>query len=81
MLTWEDELNEMTIPPLAESLKQLNELAGDKIPVEPYLKFFEERTTFLKTKIRATENNKLFNIILNDLKYFKEKEMDRVARK
>jgi len=81
ILTMDEVLDEETMPPLAEALKQLHQLTGDKINIDVYLKNFQERTTFLKTKRRAIQNNQLFNIILNDLKYYKEKELDRQERK
>lgn len=76
-----DSMKEADIPNVIESLKELNGKSEDKIKIDDYVRELEERLVFLKTKARAIENNQLFNIILNDLKYYKEKETDRLKRK
>ena len=74
-------MNEDNIVPLKDALIELKKLSNDKVKIDDYLKLLDERLIFCKTKEKAIRNNQFFNMIINDLQYYKEKELEKMQRK
>jgi len=81
LLEIKESFDEDNIMPLMEVLVELKNQSGDKVKIDDYLAMLQERLIFCKTKVKAIENNQMFNMILNDLQYYKEKELERMQRK
>jgi hypothetical protein len=57
--------------------------AKEKIPeinIDTTIDLINKRITFINTKLKAVENSKFWNVVLNDLQYYREKEKLRILK-
>lgn len=73
-------INDENVIPLIEALNDLNRLSENKIFVDEFLVFLKQLLVYKQTKMKPIEENQLLHIIKNDLKYYKEKELEKMKR-
>lgn len=73
-------INDENVIPLIEALNDLNRLSEKKIFVDEFLVFLKKLLVYKQTKMKPIEENQLLHIIKNDLKYYKEKELEKMKR-
>lgn len=77
---FENVINDENVIPLIEALNDLNRLSENKIFVDEFLVFLKQLLVYKQTKMKPIEENQLLHIIKNDLKYYKEKELEKMKR-
>jgi hypothetical protein len=74
-----DEVNEEQAKELISALKA----AQEKIPemdIEKGVEILQKRITYINTKLKAIENSKFWNVIVNDIQYYREKERAKILK-
>jgi hypothetical protein len=56
------------------------EVKYPEIKIASTLKFLNNHLTFCTTKLKAIENAKFYNVVLNDFAYYKIKEAQRLQK-
>lgn len=51
-----------------------------EIDIEETVDLINKRIAYINTKLKALENSKFWNIVLNDLQYYREKEKLRILK-
>ncbi len=64
---------------LIQSLKNLKEKVPEVL-ADKTINDLEERIVYINTKQKTIENSKFWNIVKNDIEYFREKERLRIMK-
>jgi replicative superfamily II helicase len=67
----------------AKTLIEAIKAAKSKIPAieaESHIEALEQRVVYCNTKLKAIENAKFWNIVSNDMQYYREKEKLRISK-
>lgn len=67
----------------AKELISAIKAAKEKIPgieADQHIETLEKRIVYCNTKLKALENSKFWNVVLNDMNYYREKEKLRIMK-
>ena len=71
-------MNEVQCEALIDALKYLKE-SYQSFQIDEYVELLKKRIIYCKTTLKAIENAKFFNVVLNDLEFYKQKEKAKLG--
>lgn len=76
----EDKYTEESATELLSALKELKSKFPN-IKCDDYIEFLKNKIVYCQTKLKNIENAKFYNIVLNDLEYYRQKQLLKMNKK
>lgn len=73
----EIDFNEESCVSLIEGLEELQKQTKGKLELKELVEFAQKRLIFCRTKLKMIENSNFFNLIMNDISYYKQKSLEK----